>query len=552
MDLSRFPFSAFGSWMSLAIPKGEETLFFRSNHNGAHNVFPSLPLVDGKVVTPTLSATPSLLTLTHGEARIEVCFENTGTVRMRGQGCGCQLGEKHLIYSCGEGLATINVSSAKRRYQVQMLKGGIDLHQLIPTQPVYPYTAEIIPDADGAWECAIDEFGTTWVQPERDGFDACALARKRQFEDFLAAFPAVREQDRATHELAVYVNWATTVEPAGLVKRPTLLMSKQGMSATWSWDHAFNGMALAAGHPALAVDQMLTMVDHQDEFGCYPDSFQDLGMDLSACKPPVHGWAWSEMLKRMPEPPSDEVMETMIDSLSRLVGWWMDHRRLQAGESGPMLPYYVHGNDSGWDNGTMFKQGVPLIGADLSALLVMQMDVLAELVTQRGDSEKAAEWKQRADSLYDDLMQTCWRDDHFVARHCLDGREIESQCLLHWIPILLGKRLPEAVRNALKAGIEKHLTDWGLATERVGSPLYQEEGYWMGPIWAPSTFQIVTGLDRCGFTDLADEVTEKFLRMCAKSGFPENFNAVTGEPLCCPAYTWTASAFILLAERMAR
>jgi len=551
-EVSRVPFSVFGSWISLAIPRNKEALFFRSHHNGAHNVFPILPLINGEVVTPKMTAAPSLLTLTHGEAWIEICFENTRTVRMRGQGCGCQLGEKHLIYSCGAGLATINVSSAKRRYQVEMLKGRIELHQLVSTQPVYPYRAEIVPDTDGGWECAIDEFGSTWVRPERDSFDACAAARVQQFGDFLAAFPAVRDQDRAAQELAAYVDWATTVEPAGLVKRPTLLMSKYTMSSTWSWDHAFNAMALASGHPELAVGQMLTMVDHQDEFGCYPDSFQDLNTDLSACKPPVHGWAWSEMLKRMSEPPSDAVMATMVDSLSRQVGWWMDHRRLQAGESGPKLPYYVHGNDSGWDNGTMFKQGVPLIAPDLAALLVVQMDVLSDLAAQAGKGDQAEEWKLRADALYDDLMQACWRDDHFVARHCLDGREIESQCLLHWIPVILGQRLPDDVRAALKVGIEKHLTDWGLATEQVGSPRYQEDGYWMGPIWAPSTYLIVMGLDRCGFVDLADAVSEKFCRMCAKSGFPENFNAVTGEPLRDPAYTWTASVFLLLAERMNR
>lgn len=62
-DVSRVPFSVFGSWISLAIPRGRKTLFFRSHHNGAHNVFPILLLIDGEVVTPKVTATPSLLTL---------------------------------------------------------------------------------------------------------------------------------------------------------------------------------------------------------------------------------------------------------------------------------------------------------------------------------------------------------------------------------------------------------------------------------------------------------------------------------------------------------
>lgn len=74
----------------------------------------------------------------------------------------------------------------------------------------------------------------------------------------------------------------------------------------------------------------------------------------------------------------------------------------------------------------MFKQGVPLIAPDLAALFVVQMDVLADLTAQTGKGGQAEAWKQRADALYDVLMQSCWRDDHFVARHCLDGRETDG------------------------------------------------------------------------------------------------------------------------------
>ena len=168
------------------------------------------------------------------------------------------------------------------------------------------------------------------------------------------------------------------------------------------------------------------------------------------------------------------------------------------------------------------------------------------------DTPRADAWTERADRLFGQLMTAFWREDRFVARACADGEEVDSQCLLHWIPVMLGPRLPEPVRAAMKAGIERHLTEWGLATEHVDSPLYRESGYWMGPIWAPPTFQIVTGLDLCGYPDLADDIADRFCRMCRRSGFPENFDARTGAPLCDPAYTWTASVFLLLAERLNR
>ena len=139
-----------------------------------------------------------------------------------------------------------------------------------------------------------------------------------------------------------------------------------------------------------------------------------------------------------------------------------------------------------------------------------------------------------------------------MARLAVEGTDVESESLIPWLPLILGKRLPDDMRAALKKGIESHLTEWGLATEKVGSPNYSADGYWRGPVWAPSTWIAVTGLDRSGYGELADTIADRFCKLCGKSGFAENFNAITGESLCDPAYTWTSSVFLLLAERMNR
>jgi len=544
-EVARVPFSFFGSWMSISIPRGDEELYFRNHHNGANDLFPLRTLVDGEAVRPQIAAQPWGLVLSHGEGRVEVCFESTRTVRMRGQGLGLELGGENLAYSEGPNLVTLNKPHT-RRYQVEALHGSIDLHRLVPTQPVFPRIAVVSPAADGRWELAIDEYWSTWRRPERASFDDCLASAEGAFNAFLETMPEARPEDRETRALAAYVNWSCTVEPCGLIKRPTLFMSKNWMSNVWSWDQCFNAMALAKGQPELALDQMLTLVDHQDEFGSYPDSINDVKIHYNFSKPPVHGMAFKEMLTRMPRRPSEEVMQAMYTSLSRQADWWMTYRRREGG----LLPYYLHGNDSGWDNSTMFAQGVPLVAPDLAALLAVQMDVLAELAGEMGRDDAAAEWTSRADRVQEALLAELWCGDHFVARLGSDGSVVESESLIPWLPILLGKRLPEGIRSALKEGIEAHLTDWGLATEKVDSPRYRENGYWRGPIWAPSTWIAVAGLDRAGFAELADTVSARFCRMCGKSGFPENFNALTGDPLCDPAYTWTSSVFLLLAERL--
>jgi glycogen debranching enzyme len=115
------------------------------------------------------------------------------------------------------------------------------------------------------------------------------------------------------------------------------------------------------------------------------------------------------------------------------------------------------------------------------------------------------------------------------------------------MPILLGEDLPGPVLEALVVQLRRHLTPHGLATEAPDSPSYEPDGYWRGPIWAPVTVLIEDGLRRAGQDDLADELSDRFLALCERSGFAENFDALTGEGLRDRAYTWTAAAYLILA-----
>lgn len=543
-DLATVPFSRFGSWMSISIPRDETELFFRNCHNGPHNVFPIRLICDGETVTPRIEATPSLLTLTHGAARVEICFASADTVRMRGQSLSLQLGDRNLVYSEAPNRVVINHRIALRRYQIEVLQGSVTVDRHVPTQPLFPCYATIAPDADGRFDLAIDEFSSTWAPRERYPFDQCLSTAEAVFRDFLRTMPPARPEDADARELATYVDWSCTVAPCGLLQRPTLLMSKNWMCSVWSWDQCFNAMALAAGQPDLALDQMLILADHQDAFGSYPDAINDISIHYNYSKPPVHGWAFREILRRLPRPPAAETLRTMYRSLANQAEWWMTHRR----NPGERLPYYLHGNDSGWDNSTMFDDGVPLVAPDLAAFLVLQMETLSELADQFGDADEARDWAARAAALQQALLDELWRGDHFVARH--DDADVASRSLIPWLPIILGERLPKPVRACLRDGIATHLTEWGLATEQVDSDRYDPDGYWQGPIWAPSTCIAVAGLDRCGFTELADTIAKRFCRLCGRSGFAENFDALTGAGLRDRAYTWTASVFLLLAERM--
>jgi len=364
------------------------------------------------------------------------------------------------------------------------------------------------------------------------------------FERFRLCYPPAPAEYAQAAELAAYVNWASVVSPRGLLKRPAMLMSKNWMTNVWSWDHCFNAMALSYGAPDLAWDQMMVIFDQQQPNGQLPDSINDADVVLNFVKPPVHGWTLRHMLTASPHIGEPHLAE-LYPKLARWTDWWFTYRN----PDGDGLPQYHHGNDSGWDNGTVFDAGFPVKGADLAAFLVLQMDVLAEVAARLGKPAEAEAWQRRADGLLERMLARLWRGDRFVSPRAGDWVIAErSDSVFNCLSLVLGQRLPLPVRRQLVMNLQRYLTPYGPATEHIRSPLYEDDGYWRGPIWAPSTLLLVDGLRACGETALAAGVARRFCDLAKQSGFAENYNARTGEPLRDRAYTWTSSVFLILAH----
>ncbi len=159
----------------------------------------------------------------------------------------------------------------------------------------------------------------------------------------------------------------------------------------------------------------------------------------------------------------------------------------------------------------------------------------------------ATAWDDRADAMLSAMLDELWDGSRFVSRGVVSGEFRATASLLDLMPVVLGEHLPREIFDQLCGGIAEHLTSVGPATELPSSPYYEADGYWRGPVWAPATVLIEDGLRRGGAVELADVVSARFRATCEKSGFAENFDALTGQGLRDRAYTWTASAYLLLS-----
>ncbi|MDX3761093.1 amylo-alpha-1,6-glucosidase [Streptomyces sp. AK02-04a] len=555
------PFSTHGSWFGISPVLGEKTraddLHLVSHQNGMHAVLRFVPVdaTTGERVETRVTATPSQLSWTHESGHIDLAYESPDTVRLRGKKAGLRItaAAQTLTPFTGtyfyrdpvDGAHVFTSYETGRRYRITVLSGIVreisGSQSLGDAERGLTVTAE----ADAIWEAAVQELDSgRRPYSSSTTFDEVVATAERAIGAFTDAVAPWRSPGTPAAELAAYVLWSATVDPAGLVHRPAVLMSKHWMDKVWSWDHCFNALALAPGAPALAWNQFALPFDHQDESGALPDSVTHSEVLRNFVKPPIHGWTLAHLRRRLSEPLSRAQLAAVYDMLRRWTDFWLTARRAP----GANLPHYQHGNDSGWDNATTFDPERVVVTADLAAFLALQLRELGALATELGLPVAARDWLRAAEATQTAMLDELWTGEKFLARGADSGDTWSSSSLLDLMPIVLGEHLPENLGKALAVRIEAHLTPYGLASELPTSPHYRPDGYWRGPIWAPATVLIEDGLRRAGHHRLADEISARFRGLCETHGFAENFDALTGTGLRDRAYTWTASSYLLLAE----
>lgn len=552
-DLSKTPFSCRGSYVALSHYEDGVHVRTVSRMVSVGTMCRLVPLVDGVAATFRVEMEAAEVRFVTEAGVLRVCFGDAETLLVRGAsarvGVMFDFSQPHGIPSFGN-----DVPYGGRMMRMFTCHGSLcrmllDVRSGVRTDEqdwdgrgaTYSRTT-ILPEKGGFLFASLREIRTEWdrVVPEWDYEEALAVQRGafRDFEKGFAAAPAGLE---ASRELAAYVLWSCCVRPYNALKREAMLMSKNWMTQVWSWDHCFNAIAMAGVHPEMAWDQWVILFDFQDSTGVIPDSISDVGGLYTFCKPPIHGWALERMLERM-ELTKEQLCEA-YDRLSLWTWWWLQFRdRDQNG-----LCEYDHGNDSGWDNSTVFQFQPPVETPDLQAFLVKQMEVLGKVAQRLGRSLEAKEWGERSQGLLERMCERCFDGEgRPLVRQVNTGKVASPDSLLLYVPVILGQRLPERIRECLVRELkgDRFLTEWGLATESPKSAYYQADGYWLGPIWAPAMMLVMDGLKACGEGEYAAELARRFQKLFARGGSAENFDALTGECHNDPAYTWASAVFL--------
>ncbi len=345
-------------------------------------------------------------------------------------------------------------------------------------------------------------------------------------------------KDKYDKECA-YIMWSNVISPLGNFPTEAIVMSKSGMSNVWSWDNAFNALGLADIDYRMAMDQFVIMYKHINRVGRVPDAISESYKVWNFVKPPVQGWMYKQMMKRNPEFATPHALEEVYFDMKRNTDWWLNLR----GD----VPSYYHGNDSGQDNSTCFDKSEHIETAELIAFLSVQCRFLSEAAEILNYPTDKRVYAQLAKELAEKAVKDYWDGEKIFTVLSETKERYYCDALMPLRVIVLEDMLPKEMQEYIVKKIkEHHLCTGGIASEAVDSPLFVENGYWRGAVWAPDVVMFVYALRNLGYTELADQIAENYKSSVCKYGFSENTSALTGKQLRCKCYSWAVNAYQVL------
>ena len=555
------PFCSYGSTLVISYIEDkrniEDGLYIRSLQGGDNFISNLLKIdltKDGKLIPYEIDFNATLLKLDSDYGYVEFVISEDNLMAIRGEGVGIKFSMTTNSYDnaipVGENQWEIN--SYYEQIKLLMTVNTGDLKVDAPWERIHSeYIVMDIEPVNNELNLFIESYKTSKRLSEYEDFDSIYKENTESYNRWIESIVEVPEELEEGREAAGYYTWSSTVNPRGMITRPSIYVSKRYMGNTWSWDNCFNGMSLLHRDAQLAWDQIMVFFDHQDESGQLADFMNDAFADWACNKPPVHGWTIKWMMDRT-DKITDEMLEEIFEPLEKWTDWWFTYRDYD----GDRIPCYHHGNDSGWDNSTVFKDMPPIKSPDLLGYLIYQMDVLSEMADRLGKSDKKKYWKERADQSLEDLINYFYDGEKFVAKKPFTHDVIESDSLLLYMPTVLADRLPKEILENLISALKEEgrfLSEYGFATERMDSEFFDQDGYWRGPIWAPTTMILFDALLRSGEEEFAKDIGYKFCKMASSDGgMRENYNPINGDGLRENAFTMTSGVYLALLDELYR
>ncbi|MDR1568927.1 MAG: NAD(P)H-binding protein [Oscillospiraceae bacterium] len=411
---------------------------------------------------------------------------------------------------------------------------------------------DVLPEADGGFELAIEDFTHAgWVRDSYPTYEEGLQSAEEDWRSFLETIPHFDSQYEEKRESFAYGLWSLLVGASGKIKRPLMFMFPTMRASTWQMCQ--NAVALGQIDLTIPIELLLNTLDEVSPVGQMCDNYDDMWGSQPFVKPPLHGWALKMLMKKhdlAKEIPADK-LETMYDGFGRAADWYMKYRD----DDHDGLPQYEHGNESGTDDGSIFKDHLIVESPDLCAFLALLFEALGDIARMLGKQASEADgWYERSNVIIQKMIDAFWDGKRFIALSSGSHEVIATDSYLYYLPIILGKRLPQEIIDKLADDLSREgelLTPYGLASEKLSSSTDIKFGgkLALGQIMPPTNILIVYGLLDAGKTELAKLIANRYCKNQKEVGPAMLVNPFRGMGGF-QGGSWAPCAYILLASTL--
>ncbi len=149
-------------------------------------------------------------------------------------------------------------------------------------------------------------------------------------------------------------------------------------------------------------------------------------------------------------------------------------------------------------------------------------------------------------------LEALWEEDtgFYSSRSIIDRRLIGQPTISTLLPLYSGAISAGRAEQLVSLLRKKKMfaTKWPVPSVPIRSGFFNPIKYWQGPTWVNTNWLIIDGLKQYGYTDEAEHLKERTLKMVAMGGFVDYYNPLNGRAVGAQGFSWTAALAIDLLK----
>ncbi len=145
-------------------------------------------------------------------------------------------------------------------------------------------------------------------------------------------------------------------------------------------------------------------------------------------------------------------------------------------------------------------------------------------------------------------LEALWDEDkgYYSSRSIIDRKLIGQPTISTLLPLYSGAISAGRAEQLVSLLRKKKMfaTNWPVPSVPVQSDYFNPIKYWQGPTWLNTNWLIIDGLKQYGYTEDAEHLKDRTLKMVAMSGFVDYYNPLNGTAVGAHGFSWTAALTI--------